>query len=146
MITVLAHIHLYFRLPYRQTQGLAESLFGKHTTVPSYSTICKRINKLDLDLTAGRKTHGTIVIAIDSTGMKITNTPSYPRRMAVRIQKRDYSEWRKSSRYGKWWLVESLFSAIKRMFGESVMAHKKENMLHEMALKMAIYNMMVLAA
>ena len=27
-----------------------------------------------------------------------------------------------------------------------VMAHKKENMMHEMALKMAIYNRMVLAA
>ena len=32
------------------------------------------------------------------------------------------------------------------MFGESVMAHKKENMMHEMTLKMAIYNRMVLAA
>ena len=241
MITVLAYIHLYFRLPYRQTQGLAESLFGMHTTVPSYSTICKRINNLDLDLTTDRKTHGTIVIAIDSTGIKVTNrgdwmrekhgvtrkgfikihaainvdsgkttgfvttdesshdsnhftelveqsqqcgdvscvladgaydsrvifddmyynniklavpvrknsrsdTPSYPRRMAVRIQKHDYSEWKKSSGYGKRWIVESLFSAIKRMFGESVMAHKKENMMHEMALKMAIYNRMVLAA
>ena len=65
--------------------------------------------------------------------------------MAVRIQKRDYSEWKKSSGYGKRWLVESLFSVIKRMFGESVMAHKK-NMMHEMALKMAIYNRMVLTA
>ncbi len=75
-----------------------------------------------------------------------SDTPSYPHRMAVRIQKHDYSEWEKSSGYGKRWIVESLFSAIKRMFGESVMAHKKENMMHEMALKMAIYNRMVLAA
>ncbi len=50
-----------------------------HTTVPSYSTICKRINNLDLDLTTDRKTHGTIVIAIDSTGIKVTNRGDWMR-------------------------------------------------------------------
>ena len=76
---VRTYIHLYFRLPYRQTPGLAESLFGIHTTVPSYSTICKQINNLDLAITAGRKTYGTIVIAIDSTGIKVTNRGDWMR-------------------------------------------------------------------
>ena len=38
-------------------------------------------------------------------------------------------------------MVEIVFSAFKRMFGESVMASKWENMVHEIMLKVAAYNL-----
>jgi hypothetical protein len=40
-------------------------------------------------------------------------------------------------------MAETVFSAIKRMFGEYVMARKYPNMVKEMFLKVAVYNMFV---
>jgi hypothetical protein len=41
-------------------------------------------------------------------------------------------KWKKKRRYGQIWIVETVFSAIKRMFGEYVSATKLENMIKEM--------------
>ena len=65
--------------------------------------------------------------------------------MAVRIQLPDPAEWRIKSKYGKRWRVESVISSFKSMFGEYVMAHKKENMVHELLLKVMFYNRVMLA-
>ncbi len=69
---------------------------------------------------------------------------SYPRRMAVRVQQDP--EWKKALEYGRRQIVESAFSVIKRLFGECVMAHKTKNMMHEVILRVAIYNRMVVTA
>jgi len=74
-ILVIGYIRTYFRLPYRQTEGIIKaterSLLSNH---PSYSQICRRANKLDIDI--NRKNtddDDLIIIAVDSTGIKVTN-------------------------------------------------------------------------
>ncbi|WP_177309462.1 IS5 family transposase [Candidatus Nitrosotenuis uzonensis] len=42
----------------------------------------------------------------------------YLRKIAVMEQLADYSKWASSVSYGSRWIVESVFSSMKRMFGE----------------------------
>ena len=240
LILVAAYAHMYFRLPYRQVEGLLASVIGGRIAVPDHTTLCRRVNALDMTLVPGISKSG-IRIAVDSSGIKVTcrgewmrekhgtvrrgfikihiatdvedgtvvgmvatdegshdsnhavdlveqcrsiatvyeflgdgaydasgifeycydngivtairvransrcDTGSYPRRMSVRRQLGRYSEWKREAGYGRRWAVEGTFSAIKRLFGEHVMAHRRENMMHEMWLKIAIYNRMLAAA
>ena len=64
----------------------------------------------------------------------------YPRKVSVISQITDYDYWKDSVSYGKRWIVESVFSVLKRIFGEHVMAHKRQNMVKELELKMSLYN------
>lgn len=45
--------------------------------------------------------------------------------------------------YGKRWVVESIFSSMKRMFGEYVSAVKYPNMVKEIMLKASLYNLFI---
>jgi Transposase DDE domain len=54
------------------------------------------------------------------------------RNREAKFQTRDIIKWKKKRRYGQIWIVETVFSAIKRMFGEYVSATKLENMIKEM--------------
>ena len=57
------------------------------------------------------------------------------------MQKTDLAKWKDSVRYGQRWIVETVFSCIKRMFGrEYVTAIRFENMIKEMVLKVSLYN------
>jgi hypothetical protein len=67
----------------------------------------------------------------------------YPRKLAVMQQLSDFVRWKASVSYGHRWIAESVFSAIKRMFGEYVMARSYQNMVKEMFLKVSLYNMFV---
>jgi len=67
----------------------------------------------------------------------------YPRKMSVISQLANYQYWKDSVSYGKRWIVESVFSVLKRIFGEHVMAHKRHNMIKELQLKIALYNQFV---
>jgi hypothetical protein len=69
----------------------------------------------------------------------------YPRKMLVISQMADYKKWSASVSYGSRWIVESVFSAIKRMFGEEVRSKKRCNMIQEMMLKVSLYNRFVTA-
>ena len=79
-ILAIGYIRYAFQLPYRQTQGIIDAT-GKnlHSKSPSYGHICKRINKLNVEIRGvggGDKTADDddyIVISIDSSGAKITN-------------------------------------------------------------------------
>jgi IS5 family transposase len=62
------------------------------------------------------------------------------RNREVEGQTRDLLKWKKKRRYGQRWIVETVFSAIKRMFGEYVSATKLENMIKEMMMKVSLYN------
>lgn len=62
-----------FRLPYRQTEGLARSvigLMGLEIDVPDYSSLAKRAAKLSIDLGVARR-GGPIDLVVDSTGLKV---------------------------------------------------------------------------
>ena len=43
--------------------------------------------------------------------------------------KRDLLKWKKKRRYGQRWIAETVFSSIKRMFGEYVSATRFDNMI-----------------
>ncbi|MER5174204.1 MAG: IS5 family transposase [Candidatus Nitrosocosmicus sp.] len=59
-------------------------------------------------------------------------------------KKNDLQGWKDSIvSYGKRWIVETVFSSIKRMFGEYVYSVKFENMVKEMVLKASLYNKMI---
>ena len=68
----LAFIHIAF-LPFRQIEGFLRKLseFIPKIKSADYSTICKRLKKLDVNLP--ENLGGDIVVAVDSSGMKVTN-------------------------------------------------------------------------
>ena len=50
-ILIIGYIRIYFHLPYRQTEGIIKATIGKnHSDHPCYPQICRRINKLDIDI------------------------------------------------------------------------------------------------
>jgi Transposase DDE domain len=68
-------------------------------------------------------------------------TNHYLRNKTVKMQnKNNLQKWKDSVSYGKRWIAESVFSSIKRMFGEYVTAIRFENMIKEMILKISLYN------
>ena len=237
-----------FIFPYRQTEGIAQGhANGKVPSIPDYTTISRRINRLDIKIKDDSKNKQFkdeyIVIAIDSTGIKVTNRGQWMkekwnvrkkgylkihitvdlkskkilsikvtdehihdskalpelvddiiklnsvtaigkvfadgaydnneifrylgengilpcikvrknarvgwkkgnilRNLSVISQKKDLQKWKDSESYGQRWIVETVFSSIKRMFGEYVYSVRLKNMIQEMMLKASLYNKMI---
>jgi len=58
------------------------------------------------------------------------------------MQKNNLQQWKVSVNYGQRWIVEeTVFSCIKRIFGEYVTAIKFKNMIKEIMLKASLYNL-----
>ena len=83
------------------------------------------------------------------TGIKLrddcsTRTKSPRRKQEVRIYKSmPYKEWSREKQYGQRWpITEGIFSAVTRIFGDSVSATKKRNMYHEAKVKYWAYNLL----
>ena len=81
-LLLLGYSKAYFHLPYRQTEeGIAQGhVKGKVPSIPDYTTINRRrINRLDVKIkdTDNKdkefEDEYIVVIAIDSTGIKVTN-------------------------------------------------------------------------
>jgi hypothetical protein len=73
-ILVIGYMRIYFHLPYRQTEGIIKATGKLLPNHPSYGHLCKRINSLKADFNSGIKTDDDdLMIAIDSTGIKVTN-------------------------------------------------------------------------
>ena len=70
-IELLGYMRAYFHLPYRQTQGVVIAHANKVPNTPHYSTISRRINRLEIKI--NEKLGNDIVIALDSTGIKVAN-------------------------------------------------------------------------
>ena len=64
---------LYFHLPYRQIEDIIKATGKNPPDHPSYSQICRRVNKLDISTKSSNDDNKDIIIAIDSTGIKVTN-------------------------------------------------------------------------
>jgi hypothetical protein len=245
-ILIIGCIRYSFHLPYRQTEGIIKAT-GKTLTEksPSYGHICKRINKLNVNINNGHVKKddgdGYIIIAADSTGIKVTNrgqwmdekwnvlnrkgylkihiainiktkeilalevtdekvhdgrmlkklvndvldnrgtmiesvladgahdtntnfqfleqkeiTPGIKvrknsiisirnnslRNREVRLQtKDDLLKWKPKRKYGYRWIAETVFSTIKRTFGEYVSATMFQNRVKEMMIKVSLYNL-----
>jgi Transposase DDE domain len=73
-VQLLGYMEVYFHPPYRQAEGVVVRAHAndKVPSVPDYSTIINgRINKLNIKIS--ERIGNDIVIALDSTGIKITN-------------------------------------------------------------------------
>ena len=71
-VQLLGYMRIYFHLPYRQTEGVERAhASNKVPSIPDYSTINRRINKLDIKI--NERIGNDIVIVLDSTGIKVTN-------------------------------------------------------------------------
>ena len=71
-VQLLGHMPVYFHLPYRQKEGVVRTRAGDNVpSIPDYSTINIRVNKLDFKI--HEHVENDIMIALDSTGIKITN-------------------------------------------------------------------------
>jgi hypothetical protein len=83
------------------------------------------------------------VIKIRSNAItKARGSPARAR--AVReLKDLGYQSWKEKYNYGRRWAAESVFSAVKRISGEHVMATKTENMMQEVVLKFAFYNLIM---
>jgi Transposase DDE domain len=67
-------MEVYFHVPYRQAEGVVVRAHAKDKipSVPNYGIIInRRINKLDIKIS--ERIGNDIVIALDSTGIKVTN-------------------------------------------------------------------------
>ncbi len=82
-----------------------------------------------------------IVPGIKTGKNSSVNTGCHPRRESFLAQLYDLDLWNLSVSYGDRWIAESVFLAFKRFFGEHVMAHKFCNMVNELELKVALYNL-----
>ena len=73
-VMLLGYVHLLFHLPYRQTEGFLKALrkYDSRIEVPDYSTIDRRVNRLDVRL--NEEDYGNdLVIAMDASGVKVSN-------------------------------------------------------------------------
>ena len=62
--------------------------------------------------------------------------------MSVSKQQTNPKRWKHNMNYGYRWIAETVFSSIKRTFGEYVTARKFPHMVKEILLKAALYNNM----
>ena len=71
-IQLLGYMRVYFHLPYRQAEGVVIAHAStKVSCIPDYNTISRRVNRLDIKI--NEKLGDDIVIALDSTGIKVAN-------------------------------------------------------------------------
>jgi hypothetical protein len=72
-VQLLGYMRAYFHLSFRQTEGVVVRAHAgkKVLSIPDYSTISRRVNNLDIKV--NEKVGSDIVIALDSTGIKVAN-------------------------------------------------------------------------
>jgi hypothetical protein len=72
------------------------------------------------------------------------HSQSYLRAREVRYRlKHGYNAWKEKTGYGKRWNVESVISAIKRVFRETLSARTWQAMIREVQTKISMYNLMI---
>jgi len=83
-LLLLGYAKVYFHLPYRQTEGITQGhAKEKVPSIPHYTTINRRINRLNIKVEDAITKESTkdeyIIIAVDSTGIKVTNRGQWMR-------------------------------------------------------------------
>lgn len=68
---------------------------------------------------------------------------NFLRNLSVLAQRNDLQKWKDSVSYGQRWIIETVFSSIKRMLGEYIYSVRLKNMIQEMMLKASLYNKMI---
>jgi DDE family transposase len=76
---------------------------------------------------------------------RVKKTNHILRNLAVISQKKDLQKWKDRVSYdGQRWIVETVFSCLKRTFGEYVYSVILKNIIQEMMLQASLYNEMIL--
>lgn len=79
-IRLLGYMRVYFHLPYRQAEGVVMAHAGnKVPSIPNYSTISRRVNNQDIRISEQQHVGNDIIIAVDSTGIKVANRGEWMR-------------------------------------------------------------------
>jgi len=79
-IQLLGYMRVYFHLPYRQAEGVVMAHAGnKVPSIPNYSTISRRVNSQDIRISEQQHVGNDIIIAVDSTGIKVANRGEWMR-------------------------------------------------------------------
>lgn len=79
-IQLLGYMRVYFHLPYRQAEGVVMAhASNKVPSIPNYSTISRRVNSQDIRISERHEVGNDIVIAVDSTGIKVANRGEWMR-------------------------------------------------------------------
>jgi len=86
-VLLLGYAKAYFHLPYRHTEGITQGhAKGKVPSIPDFTTINRRINKLNIQINNNNNNNKNkvskdeyLIIAIDSTGIKVTNRGQWMR-------------------------------------------------------------------
>jgi hypothetical protein len=65
------------------------------------------------------------------------------RKLSVVEQKLDLDKWKTNHSYGMRWMAESVFSSIKRTFGEHVTSVRWKSIVTELMLKASLYNLFI---
>ena len=77
-VQLLGYVKAYLHLPYRQTEGVVRAhAANKIPSIPNYSTINRRVNRLEIKI--NEKLGNDIIIALDSTGLKVANRGEWMR-------------------------------------------------------------------
>ena len=79
----------------------------------------------------------------ENAATRSTGSPYRAECVRERVKSRGYREWADNTGYGMRWKIEGVFSAVKRIFGESVTASSREGMMREVMMKFNCYNMLV---
>ena len=93
LIEFLAFPRFFFRLPFRQEEGFVEALAKllPELRVPDYTTIHRRINRLKPKFERSLRGLGDdVVVAIDASGIKVTNRGEWRRELWGGESKRGY--------------------------------------------------------
>lgn len=78
----MACIHIFLQMPYRQMEGFTRKLstFIPNLMSADYTTLFRRIQQMDLSLLVNSEMLSKdIVVAVDSTGIKVTNRGEWMR-------------------------------------------------------------------
>jgi hypothetical protein len=73
----------------------------------------------------------------------IVKTGSERAESVLEFKKYGYDSWKLVHRYGRRWAAESVFSAIKRIFGENVRATSKKGMFDEVSRMLNFYSIIL---
>ncbi|TES83441.1 MAG: IS5 family transposase [Hadesarchaea archaeon] len=93
LIEFLAFPRFFFKLPFRQEEGFVEALAKllPELGVPDYTTIHRRINRLKPKFERSLRGLGDdVVIAVDASGIKVTNRGEWRRELWGGKSKRGY--------------------------------------------------------
>lgn len=92
----------FYKLPYRQTEGFISSIFdlmGIKERVPDYTTLSRRISKLNIKISTIKKaviakSNEGLVVAVDSTGLSTYSETEWLRKKHKK-KLPGYKKWRK---------------------------------------------------